>query len=236
MASLIASIVSKTTATIEKVSSLASLAGYRSRTIASEILQTTKLKAEYLTGAFVSQFVRTETVNIAEILTRLFGKNPQDQVNLTDSINNINFGKNPGDSVNLSDTFNRTVVFSREQIDQVNIGESDVIDFNKNSSDQFNISDSVYVERGLFTNFSDQVNTTDDINGAAVDDDQTVSFFKTSSEQINFGDQLNLTMLFTRTPTDQTNISNPGLIVNQDYINGPDYFLEDYVGVSRTIT
>jgi hypothetical protein len=440
MASLLASIVSKTTATIEKVSSLASLAGYRSRTLASEIIQSTKLKAEYLTGFFVITFSKIETVNIAETLTRLFGKNVQDQVSLTDSVDNINFGKNPtdqiniletvnnsvgkansdqlnvselisnglekisadaitltdsddvqfgknpvdildltestqvdltkasvdtlnlgdnfdrtvaffrestdqfnvndnfdrivqffrdftdqvnltddvngaavdddqvtsffkntGDQLNLIDDLSRDVAFFREAVDQTNISESDVVDFNKNVSDQVNVtddingaavdddqvasffkntgdqfnlvdsfdrtvqfsrdftdilnitdplqivfskdfldttqvSDTAFVEMFFSVGLTDGLNVTDDINGAAVDDDQVVTLFKVSTEQVNLSDELYVTLLFERTPLDQISISNSGTILNQNYINGPDYFLEDYVGVSRTIT
>jgi hypothetical protein len=82
--------------------------------------------------------------------------------------------------------------------------------------------------------FTDQVNITDDVNGAAVDDDQIASFFKVMSDQLNLTDTTE--SAFNKQSQDSLNLSNPGTILNQDYINGPDYFLQDYVGVSRTIT
>jgi hypothetical protein len=82
--------------------------------------------------------------------------------------------------------------------------------------------------------FTDSVNVTDDVNGAAVDDDQVAEFFKITGDQANVSDTAE--NVFNKQPQDSLNLSNSGTILNQDYINGPDYFLEDYVGVSRTIT
>jgi hypothetical protein len=110
MASLVASIV------------------YRSRTVASEILQTTKTKAVYLTGVFYSFINKayTETVNLTEILSQLFGKNVEDQFNLSD-FDDISFDKNASDPLNIADVLDRSVQFSRTIADQTSIADSGTV-------------------------------------------------------------------------------------------------------------
>jgi hypothetical protein len=215
-------------ALIEKVSNtIITEASYASRTI-----------AEYITGSFSIPWRRftTDVINLAESLANLFGKNVQDGANFSDQIDQIDFGKNPGDPLNFIDSFDRTIQFFREPTDSLNITDPLQSSFGKPLQHTTQLSDTAFVQMLFNVGLTDPLYLTDDLNGAAIDDDQTVSFFKISSEQINFSDQIDLTTLFDRTPTDQTNISTTGLIVSQNYINGADYFLEDYVGVSRTIT
>ena len=173
--------------------------------------------------------------NISESDVIDFNKVVQDQFNVSES-DVIEFGKNTQDILNFSDIFDRTIQFFREPTDSLNITDPLQSSFGKPFQHTTQLSDTAFVEMLFTVGLTDQLNVTDDINGAAIDDDQLVTFFKVSTEQINFSDQLDLVLLFDRTPTDQANISTTGLIVSQNYINGADYFSQDYVGVSRTIT
>jgi hypothetical protein len=179
----------------------------------------------------------------------------QDSLNVTDNLDRtVQFSRDFTDQSNISDVLDLLMSFSRAATDNFNINESNILDFNKivpdsaqlsdsisiiiqilyDIQDSLNISDNLTYNMDYVRDFTDQVDITDDVNGAAVDDDQVASFFKITGDQLNLTDTTE--NVLNKQSQDSLSISNSGTILNQDYINGPDYFLEDYVGVSRTIT
>ena len=81
----------------------------------------------------------------------------------------------------------------------------------------------------------DAVNLTDDIDGAAsIDDDQEIQFFKSRSESIGVTDAA-VRLFSMAIPNEQASITDTGLLRSQGYTTDFSYFLEDYVGVSRTL-
>jgi hypothetical protein len=119
-------------------------------------------------------------------------------------------------------------------------------------------------------NVSDQLFSTDDINGAGVDDDQNISFFKVLSHPSFVVENIVLLAAFLRSFSNTTTATDSpalltgktladtseasdaavkltglgksdtmaagdaGELLNQDYVDNPNYFLDDYVGVKRT--
>jgi hypothetical protein len=232
MANLIAELVQKTTALVEATTKTVGTCVQLSKIVASDIAQTTKTTGEYLTGVYISVYERVvqEGVNTLEYIQNLFGKNVEDQVGAADSVD-TGFGKMVEDQLDLQEVY------------ESNFGKF----------------------------VTDSLNITDDVNGAAVDDDQVAAIFKIVSDPLvlseytetvfnkqtadtlNISDVISTAMGFSRSlavdqfnvndfddvifnkqSVDSLNISNPGIILNQNY--GSNYFLQDYVGVSRTIS
>jgi hypothetical protein len=119
-------------------------------------------------------------------------------------------------------------------------------------------------------NITDQLFSTDDINGAGADDDQNISFFKVLTNPSFAVDNIVLLAAFLRSfsntasasdsavilsgktaqdfaaildaevklavigKADTMTAADTGQLLNQDYVDNPNYFLEDYVGIKRT--
>ena len=82
----------------------------------------------------------------------------------------------------------------------------------------------------------DTINATDDIDGAAsILDDQEVHFFKTRTDAASVTDVFVRLLTILRAFSDTTSITDTGLLRSQNYTTDFSYFLEDYVGVSRTL-
>jgi hypothetical protein len=196
-----------------------------------------------------------DQLDMQDVYESNFGKFVTDSLNITDDVNGAavdddqvaDFFKVTGDQLEIGEYDEVTLGKALE--DQTGIGEFDEIGLGKVVEDQAGVGDDVYTVQFL-KQLADDFNVTDDVNGAAVDDDQVATFFKVTSDQfelvesneITLGkvvvDPLNvgeiLTNIFNKQSEDSLNISNPGIISNQNY--GSNYFLEDYVGVSRTIS
>ena len=228
-----------------------------------------------------------DTTNISESDQVLIGKNAVDTTNFSES-DVVDFGKGIADATNFAES--TAAVFGRSTSDTTNFSESDVVDFNKAATDTANTSDIIATQSSK--NIADQVNFTDDINGAAVDDDQNVFFFKNNTEtfsaqdslqsllqyfrdvsettnisesdsiqlvknsletlnfseadvvalnknvteSVNLTDSVAAVTGFARVVSDTTNISSSGLVIIQDYTTDNNYFAEDFVGQSATIT
>ena len=80
----------------------------------------------------------------------------------------------------------------------------------------------------------DTATATDDLDGAAsAEDDQEMQFTKTRSDTATALDAIVRNLV--RPLADATSITDTGLLRSQGYTPDFTYFLEDYVGVSRTL-
>lgn len=169
---------------------------------------------------------------LSEILSSTLNKDYPDYINISDIIDILKetiYGVSDSYNIGEQAVFN----FTKTNAETINISEQDEVVFVKGLQHSINLSEVFSVTATFTREFTDAVNITDDINGAAVDDDQTVTFFKNTSHSVNFGD-LPINQI-TKQPLDTANISSTGKILTQGYTNSGDYFLEDYVGTSRTI-
>jgi hypothetical protein len=170
---------------------------------------------------------------LSEAIENVFGKTQNNVFNISDSLSLQNvFDRAFSHQFNLSETIEN--VFGKTQSNTFNVSDTTNNTIDKVQNNTFNLSDTLSFVTVFDRIFNSTVSFTDDINGAAVDDDQTVTLFKNTGHSFNVSDLLQ--NLVNKQPLDTTNISTIGTILNQDYINGADYFSEDYVGVSRTIT
>jgi len=102
------------------------------------------------------------------------------------------------------------------------------------------LADTVAASEQLVMSFSnvrifvEAVSATDDLDGAATaEDDQEMQFTKTRSDTATALDAIVRT--FARSLVDTASITDTGLLRSQGYTPDFTYFLEDYVGVSRTL-
>jgi len=202
----------------------------------------------------VSQYYRDapETVTLQETVKSSTEKPISDNTNLTDDLI-ISIGfirdllddnqisdiwylenlKTLSDTNNITDLFERTVTYSKSIADQSDLSDLLYINSSKNITlDQINFSDTISFTTNYTRNLTDDVTATDDVNGSSVDDDQNITFFKVTSDQGQVTDSS--TTEFGKRPQDEANISSSGILLMQNY--GADYFQQDYVGVSRSIS
>jgi hypothetical protein len=82
----------------------------------------------------------------------------------------------------------------------------------------------------------DTATATDDLDGAAsAEDDQEMQFTKTRTDAASVTDVLVRLLTIVRALSDTASITDTGLLRSQGYTTDFSYFLEDYVGVSRTL-
>jgi hypothetical protein len=163
-------------------------------------------------------------------------------VNLTDA-SIISVGKNLVDDINLQDQFSSEVTLNKQE--SVSTVDSAIFTAGLNKTDSVNLQDQVSViavskqlddtaeavdlHSIAFTKFlTDIVSSSDTLAGIVFTDEQDDSvvvddFPVTDDPELTIGKNL----------LDTTTASDAGLLVMQDYCD-ITYFLEDYVGTSRT--
>ena len=107
-----------------------------------------------------------------------------------------------------------------------------VVDFSKVLADSVGVQSDPLIEVTYNRAFSDDINATDDIDGAVTpEDDQEIQFFKNTTNTVGITDStaLQLGIGLSEAPA----ATDSGLIVSQGYCD-ITYFAEDYVGESRT--
>ena len=80
--------------------------------------------------------------------------------------------------------------------------------------------------------FSDAVNATDDVNGAAAGDESNLRIFKVITDNGSVAESHVLSP--TKGLSDSASTSESGLVFAQDYVDNPQYFASDYVGQSQS--
>ena len=98
---------------------------------------------------------------------------------------------------------------------------------------------------------ADSIFATDDVNGAAADDDQVIQFITARSDLARATELILIESLFNRAYSDTASAqdianilagkvnadaavtADSGFVTNQGYVLA-DYFAEDYVGTTRT--
>jgi hypothetical protein len=80
--------------------------------------------------------------------------------------------------------------------------------------------------------FSDSLNATDDVNGAALGDESNLRVFKVIANNGLASESHVLST--TKGLSDSASMTDAGLIRAQNYVDNPLYFAEDYVGQSQS--
>jgi hypothetical protein len=120
----------------------------------------------------------------------------------------VHFVKNNTEYTNINDLLIRILNYNRSFIDLSNIQDTKALVFNKPLVDTTNIDDLFSKEVLYVRNIYEDITATDDLNGAAADDEQNIHFFKTKSEIANIADIFNRLNNYTRYYSDVSDISD----------------------------
>lgn len=179
-----------------------------------------------------------ENIEFQDNFTRVFNSSRSffDQVSVPTDIKIIDLNKVHQDQLNLTDSFNSETAFIRNYLDSYSVSDNKEFLFLKSSNEIVGFEDIFTKIFDRNRSFFDEVSATDDINGTAVDDDQIITFFTSKADFTNIGEYISFENSFIRQLVETAAVSSSGTILLQSYTDGPGYFLEDYVGVSKTIT
>lgn len=175
-------------------------------------------------------------------------KNRIDAASTTDVATKA-FERSRADVASALDSFARVVTFLRNYADNTATTDSLRKNFSKSSSEIVGASDLKIIAQTKALN--DSAYATDDINGAAADDNQIMQFLTTKIDIAIASEIIAIASSFIRTYSeqtyssevssksvtkgrlDQTSTSDSGFLFVQGYSDF-SYFNEDYVGITRT--
>jgi hypothetical protein len=212
----VATLVAKTVAAIASTTNSLAVYSYNSKAAIEGAELYNRTTMSVLAGVFFNFIVKTfgDNLNVGDSQTLSTSKQQSEEVQVSETVDIVaNFNRLPTETVNLEEVVAKglTTTFP----DNLQVGDSPSIEPRRVVLDNAQLSDiinSIVYNR----NIADLVNLTDDLNGAALDDDQVVQYFKSGSDQLQ--------------------LSNPGVVSVQNYVTAPGYFSSDYVGTSRQIS
>jgi hypothetical protein len=234
-------------------------------------------------GIFIFLFATSSAASALEAIAKLLGKALQDNASATDAPSKAitkpaTDGSEVLDGVALnaalikqettqgSELVSLAALLNKEHLS--NAEDDNLLLIGKNSSDSPSTADQQFFD--VAKQITETIGATDDINGADVDDDQNIVFFKVTSNSSSVVDVFEKVAAYLRSfsntaavgdvaglsvgrpltdtsamsesevklaglgKTDTMAASDAGELLNQDYVDNPNYFLDDYVGVKRT--
>lgn len=218
MTTLLAEVVSKLVSTAEAVSNLKLVAEQRSKLVLSEVVQTSKLSAQFVTGLFyrILEKLFTDSYTVSDTSKVGFNKNVSETVTVQDSIKTVrDAGVKPVDSLNITDDINgaalgddQAITFFKILTDQYSVSEKIETGFNKVSTDSYTVDDAKLITVGKKT--TDSLTVNDDI--AKIVTQFSRSF---TTDQFNLGDDPKLTVEFFRNFAHEFLISDSVSVINE---------------------
>ena len=180
-------------------------------------------------AAIASQKPISEAEEVADTFVRTvaYSRSPSDSVGVTDDIDgeagvdddqNIQFWKNRTDQANASETVGKDFVTSRS--DTSNAAEAKILQFAKPVSDGSEVSDAEIRSIGKPISDSGEAAEAKILAFAAIKTDST-----DAAE--------NAIKSVGKIRSDSATSSDSGTLLNQDYVDNPNYFADDYVGAKR---
>ena len=195
------------------------------RVVANVSLNYLRVSIEF--GQFLLYKLFKETPSATDQTAVDFATTKADQAGASDQ-NLLNTGKPLSDALAAFETSTKSS--GKALSDDSSLTDEHSYQLGASRSDSANIGD-------LIANFAhlkaltDSVQVTDDINGAAADDDQNMTFLKVTSDASTIVD--NQLKSLQPVKSDSATALDAGSARMQDYCDF-SYFAEDYVGVSFT--
>lgn len=177
------------------------------------IIEYSKTKLILLGGKFYDEYLNLFTENTTVI---------------DSTVNSIN--KPQQETVLLQEIYSNEV--EKGFIESTAVTERIGKGYNKEILESIAITENVFLVKASTVVTGETVGVTDDLNGVATDDDQIFDIFKPLTEATLVLDSI--VRGIDSNKSDLVGITSSGVVGNQDF--GSDYFLEDYVGVSTTIS
>lgn len=194
--------------------------------------------------------VRSDTASASDLFNRtvVFDRNFSDSSNLIDALSydlskalsdayfvSESHSSSVGKSLSDSGSFVDSPVFGlgKNLTDSAAFSEDQVFGLGKALSDEPLASDVFTRVVSFSRDFSELVGVTDDVNGAAVDDDQTAQYFKNLTNIGSLSDSDVKSV--GKNPSDSAIFAESGNLERQNYVDTMTYFSENYVGTSGSL-
>ena len=185
-------------------------------------------------AAYNRQFNDSSNTSDAVSLLASYSRSFNDSVSITDQIIlEVILPFSLSDSALASDSLQSTAGYNRAFDDGVDGLDVQVFNVGSGPVDSGSVGDQAELVASFNRSFESSVIATDDIGGeATIDDNQTIQFFK---QLTNLSYATDSAVRFAgKVLNDILTAADSGTLLNQDYVDNPFYFAEDYVGVKRT--
>lgn len=250
MISAVVQLIQKTVGVIVNASVTASNYGYNLKTVASDVIQTQKTNLTYITGIFFNLFIQkfTENLGASEVKKLEITKGILDNTEVSDLLITRQTVKGLTSIGAASESIGIDTNYTRGFLDTSTSTDNLVYSFVKRPLEAVQLGDqtkSFDISKALLS----AVSATDDLNGAAVDDDQNVQFFKVTINGVTLSDNAIVSAGFFREPYDISiltdskfndfgkTLTNGGVLSDSVYIlTGYARSLQDTFKVASTIS
>jgi hypothetical protein len=190
----------------------------------------------------------TDSGSAADTLNKLdFGKNPIDTPVSTDQINSFAMTKLLTNSVGVTDDLDgqavpdddQTIQFVKARSEVAYVAESTAFSYGKPLSDSFAAAEAHTYSFGKIS--ADTAVSTEALSYAggksltdssAVTEATVIAFTRPLSDGSSAAEAD--VKSFGKSSSDSASSSDSGTLLNQDYVDNPYYFADDYVGAKRT--
>jgi hypothetical protein len=190
--------------------------------------------AVIIEAAYNRQFNDSSNASDTVSLIASYSRSFNDSVSITDQIIiEVILPFALSDSAFASDSLESTAVYNRGFDDGVDGLDAQVFSASSGPIDSGSVGDQAELVASFNRAFESTVLATDDIGGeATIDDNQTIQFFKQLTNLSYAADSA--VRFASKVVNDILTAADSGTLLNQDYVDNPFYFAEDYVGVKRT--
>ncbi len=216
MAVAVAALVAKTVASVASTTNSLVVYSYNSKTSVESAELYNRTAMSVLAGAFYNFIVKIfgDNLSVGDSQTLSTSKQQSELLQVSETFKAVSeFNRSTAENLNLVEELEKSVATT--STNGLQAGDQLSLEPRPNFVDNLQIGD-LLNSIAYGRNIADLVNLTDDLNGAALDDDQVVQYFKSGSDQLQ--------------------LSNPGVVSVQNYATAPGYFSSDYVGTSRQIS
>lgn len=154
--------------------------------------------------------VLDDSIDLTDLKTFEYSKPLINEFVASESIlKSVDYNRSFDNSTSYSDLLNIAVAYSRIFVDTGNFEDFTNLSSSKYLSNYAELTESISLVNIYSRSFTDVFSATDDFNGSTVaGDDQTVSFFKHTSNQFNVGETILKTISFTRNLENQAGIAD----------------------------
>lgn len=118
---------------------------------------------------------------------------------ITDELQrSVAYARENTDGTAVSELFNKSINYNRTALENLNFTDTQTVSYLKTINDVVISADQVEYIKSLGISTTDGVSFTDDVNGAALDDDQNIFFFKINTEGLITEDLFDRTVSYSK--------------------------------------
>lgn len=191
-----------------------------------------------------------EALGVTDLASLNLGKVFSENIGVTDDVDgeagidddqNIAFFKNRNNTVGVAELFTRIVAYDRDFSETVSLGDTPAKSVGRPLADSFSVAESIVILLTKIKNLSDTLSAIDTLafaTGKSLADSSAVAELASKNVSKIPADSSNITdddtIQFLKARADSAAVSDSGDLISQDYVDNNLYFLEDYVGTTRS--